>query len=784
MNAAEALNRFAEQTGAIMLFPYDLASARQANAVSGRYTLLEGLDLLLQDTGLSGGLTDKRVVNISRDGNKQRLAGEGVMSVQKVPLRRKITAIVASMFSVSAASGQNTEVGTQPLEEIIVTAQKREQRAVDIPMSISVLSRSEIERQGIENMVDVSFATPGIMVQEFGPGRQVIYMRGVGNRVGDSPLTSVYLDEIPVTAGSAGPGTTGTLDLQTADLERIEVLRGPQGTLYGVGAVSGTIRFVTAKPDLNQFGGSASLSALFTDGGDPSQKASIVFNAPVVEDTFGLRIVATVQNNGGWIDRREGGKSNINNTRLKNARIKGLWQISDNFDLTGTVIVHRNSDSDGGGLSHSDPDGTWLHPIDPLWESPFRNDYDLYNLTGTYDSGWATFLSSTSYFTSDSLYEYSYIAGPETLYSGYERISENEAIREAFSQEIRLASQSDSPVIWTVGAFYQDATQEGASSVIAEFAGVLSESSSQGRGESTSWATFGDVTYGLTDKLEIGAGVRYFKEEKKASGVSSEQSGDFSKTTWRATASYSVLSNWKAYMSASTGFRSGGFSTEGFPPYDPETLLSYELGTKVQTEDGKASVDLALFYGDYQDYLRQGYQFNPNNNGFLVAISNLGNVSIKGVDLSVSANVMEGLIIHLNGSYIDSTIDSLSSEASGSSLGEVGDPVDYIPRFSYAVGAEYGFHWGRNIPGYFGVNYSYRDRVSVIDRSITVPVMQSDEIRLLSARAGAEWDRWSIEMFGENLLNETGSFDPWVFWSNAVRNRPRTYGVQLGFDFY
>jgi hypothetical protein len=149
MNAAQALNRFAEQTGAIMLFPYDLASARQTHAVRGRYTLLEGLELLLRDTGLAGGLSDKRVVNISPSGDARRPGEDPPVQNQKLSLAQRISAFFTSLLAASAASGQQPDVQAQALEEIIVTATKRAESLQDVPVAVSALRAEDIAVRGL-----------------------------------------------------------------------------------------------------------------------------------------------------------------------------------------------------------------------------------------------------------------------------------------------------------------------------------------------------------------------------------------------------------------------------------------------------------------------------------------------------------------------------------------------------------------------------------------------------------------------------------------------------------
>src|SRR5687767_5992375 len=190
-----------------------------------------------------------------------------------------------------AVAGASTTVtcGAQELtvEEVIVTAQKREQRLVEVPVAITAMTGDEVQQKGLTNIQDIAFAVPGMALREDGPGSYQIFMRGLSNQYGSDALVGVYLDEAPLTL-------TGfdQLDSRPVDLERVEVLKGPQGTLYGQGSVAGAIRYITRSPDLNAFGGSIEAQESFISGGDSREVITGVLNAPIAKDKFGIRIVA------------------------------------------------------------------------------------------------------------------------------------------------------------------------------------------------------------------------------------------------------------------------------------------------------------------------------------------------------------------------------------------------------------------------------------------------------------------------------------------------------------
>src|SRR5688572_7631856 len=204
-----------------------------------------------------------------------------------------VSVLTLSLAALSHPAGSLAQEVT--LEEIIVTAQKREQRLIEVPVSITALSGQELEQRGLSSIQDISFAVPGMAMREDGPGSYTIFMRGLSNQYGSDALVGVYLDEAPLSL-------TGfdQLDSRALDLERVEVLKGPQGTLYGQGSVAGAIRYITKAPQLDEFGGSIEAQESFITDGDSHEVITGVLNAPIVKDVFGIRIAATLEEGGGW----------------------------------------------------------------------------------------------------------------------------------------------------------------------------------------------------------------------------------------------------------------------------------------------------------------------------------------------------------------------------------------------------------------------------------------------------------------------------------------------------
>ena len=325
-----------------------------------------------------------------------------------------------------------------------------------MPISISAISGEDLDRASIQNIADLSYAVPNLSAVEIGPGFQIVTIRGVGNTRGNSATVGIYLDEIPL---SSSP--LNSLDLHVVDLKQVEVLKGPQGTLYGQGSMGGTIRYITNDPSFDGVEGRMTLSGYDTHKGGWSEELTGFVNIPVIDDTLAFRVSATYKDKSGWIDQPAAGLEDINDSELSNIRIKGLWQATDELAIKGTVIRHRNN---YGAYS--------VVNTTPLKESNFQravfpdqpvqsgtSDYDLYNLTIAYDFDFATLISSSSKHEQETLGDNSqfidFTFGPAELLN-LGRFSNVKS----FTQDIRLTSNEGSGentlFDWTLGVFYND----------------------------------------------------------------------------------------------------------------------------------------------------------------------------------------------------------------------------------------------------------------------------------------------------------------------------------------
>ncbi|WP_129778248.1 TonB-dependent receptor [Peristeroidobacter soli] len=691
---------------------------------------------------------------------------------------KSTTLLISSMVAVLqplTGFGQNADNG---LEEVVVTAQKREERIIEVPIAIAVLDGQMLQDRGFTNIQDLAFAVPGLTMREDGPGSYTIFMRGLSNQYGTGALVGVYLDEAPISL-------TGfdQLDTRYHDMERVEVLKGPQGTLYGQGSVAGAIRYITKAPVLDRYEGTLGGSISSVSGGDERETINGAINLPLVADKFAIRIAAVAEQGGGWQDQPQAGIKDGNGQDVINARVRALWQVTDEFAINAKIIAHRNEIKLGQGYENADH--TVTVGVDRAWALvPKKYDYDLYDLTMTYDFGGFQLLSATTYIDHDNQYPYTTISGPQTTSAGFESSNERHVSAMQFAQEVRLTSTGDAALEWTLGAFYRDAKRyfyrDGLS---RSAAGLVTRSFFRQDDTYKSTSVFADAAYRITERFKLGAGVRYFVDDQTGSDGIYLESKSFHSTDPRVYASFKLSENVNMYGSVGKGFRSGGFNRgTTLPDYKPESLISYELGTKGSVLDRRLGFEVALFYSDYKDMLRRGLQFVPALNNLQSNTSNIGKVEVKGVEAGVTLQPASALTFYANAAYTDSEIKEVDALNSTSIAG---DPVDYVPELSYAVGGRVGFDVAA-LPSFIRVDYNYRDAVTYIDRTSFLPQyipQTSDAIGLLDASVGVTWNAATVELFGTNLTNENKWIDPYYNWNNANRTRPRVVGVRVNYEF-
>ncbi len=701
-------------------------------------------------------------------------------------------ALAASPAMAQAAA----KAGEVDLTEIVVTAQKREQNLIDVPLAIQAFSGKQLEEQGTKELNDLIESIPGASsVSRTAPGFETIQIRGIASGTTGDATVGYYVDDVPFSV----PNLQLAPPSRLFDLQRVEVLRGPQGTLYGQGAMGGTIRMVTAAPDYENVLGRAQIEGSTTAGGEGSYAIDGVFNVPIAPGTAALRVSGGYERVGGFADiARANGTSfdvtrrNVNDTESWNIRGKlgikasdnvsielGAWRVENTLDFRNTMDTpDRYNDTTG-------PD-----------DRPNYIKTTLTLLSGVVnaDLGGAKLTSSTSYIDSLLDFDASFLYSP-LFGSGYLR-NDSSFRTTAFTQELRLASTGKGPFNWLVGGYYSNGRVRSdiCLGLIVPCAAPFPpfNINSTGRLKTEAFAIFGELSYALFDeKLTATVGGRYFEDKRQTIGfdrytnaATPPQGDTFNTFNPRFNLSYKVSDDFLIYGNVAKGFRSGSFQTPGqaaaasaalgvtIPTaIQPDKVWSYEIGAKGKFADGLITIDAALYQIDWTDI-----QLQTTING-VATLSNGGNARSRGVDLGLIIRPVRGLQFQAVGNVNETEFTSVLPAIVALNPGAAaGSRIPNVPETSLSLSASYGWNFGSSdIKGSFAGGYTFRD--NQLDSTGLV----SDKLNEFNLRAGIEKDGWKFVVFGENLGNTRVAL---VRGALGIQpNFPRKIGARFSIDF-
>lgn len=699
--------------------------------------------------------------------------------------------------------------------EIVVTAQRREERLQDTPIAITALSGKQLADLGIDTPSELAGQTPGLKVLSiFGEGTNpTFFMRGIGlldfGDVTETPV-AVNLDGVYL-------GTQAAQAAPVFDVERVEVLKGPQGTLYGRNSTGGVINIISAAPTYN-LEGHISVQA----GSYGQRLMEGALSGPIGE---GIRARVSVRRNSdnGWQRSLTTGIDGFGRTDIWSARGQLALDLSDRDTLllrmdyaenNGTAVLYPLT-----GLLEDDlitpcaPDRAASNlcfnqagergvrnPRVGLSEEPrLRNKLEFVLGTATYehDFGGAALTSITALQTAEKLYEED--ADAAAIVGG---LTEYRLEARQFSQELRLAGGDPTSLAWIVGAYYFEEKRD--SSVSAPeaafdfgipFFGTLAHQRTR------STALFGQVDFALAPQLTATIGGRYTADRKSIWVVTPDFLPEERRQTKDSKLTGRLSLNWKpndqtlVYASASTGFKAGGFNAnfvfdpDTIEPVSPETITSYEVGLKSELFGGGLRFNGALFYYDYRDI--QAVALDNVMGRSVTRLISLGNAEVFGFDGDLTWVPTKAARISIGLGLLDSELHSSALSPSPFPPGTIpvdGNPLPMAPSVSLNASVEYTFELAQAGSLTAQLDGNWRDAFSFTATGSREPTERSNGYGLLNARL--RWqdkkERLSAEVFVENLTNETYLlFNANVFPDTAVGawGKPRTWGVRLQADF-
>ncbi len=606
-----------------------------------------------------------------------------------------------------AAAGDASGTGDAGLEQITITAQKYSSTVQNTPISISALSGEQLEAAGITHVDQVLEDVPGLSMRYGGPGEVEYEARGLASTGGASPTVGFYLDEIPLSPPALSQVGKVVIDPDLYDVSRIEVLRGPQGTLYGSGSMGGTIRIITNKPELNFFDASAQGTVSGTEGGGANGGGDLMLNLPIGE-TLALRLVGSDSYRSGWIDRivvspyptgltpattfpiqdapSQTVYPDVNTETLGGGRATLLWQPSEDLSVL-TTVMYQHLRMGGYDTFDSPPGPADLAHYEafPIRE-PLIDYAKIYSLTVTDHLGFADLTSATAFWdrrqTQDEdaswsiYYSNGLTAGPAFLPIPYYEIDPSHQ----FSEELRLSSRGSDRLHWVTGAFLSDlhstwieagSNPQNTLNPLGVYFDAINPY------EVKQLALFADGTWQIARQWSFSTGLRWYRyasrqiEDEWGYDAPSPLPPAVEPVTKAAERgfnprfdlSYSPSDELTTYLSASKGFRPGGanlvFPPPGEPPYcspaplsfGPDSVWDYELGEKARLLGGWLTVNSDVYYIRWNDIqqallLGCGYEYN----------SNAGNGRSLGPELEINAKLSEEWAVSASGAYTDSKI--------------------------------------------------------------------------------------------------------------------------------
>ena len=625
-----------------------------------------------------------------------------------------------------AAQASTAEVAEGQL--IVVTAQKREERLIDVPQSVSVVSGESLENQHAQRLSDYLTRIPSANIVESQAGQSRIVLRGI-NAGGVGATVATYIDETPFgSATSLANGGVLAPDLDPFELERIEVLRGPQGTLYGANSLGGLVKYVTVEPNTRAIGAAGELGVEDLAHGSTGWWARAAGNVPLSNDAA-FRVSGFYRKDPGYIDDALIG-SNVNDGETYGGRFSVLVRPTQELRIRGSVLLQNISSN---GTNTVDVDPVDLKPVlgrlehSRLIEEWNEVDYRLYNATIDYDFGPVSLTSSTSYGTldQDGVFDGSGVYGPILTFifgTPLGAAVDQGMDQKRFTQEVRLASNSNDVLEWTIGGFYtrekNRLTQNlfGIDGIDGETVPsldglILVDLPSKYR----EVAGFANATWHISPMFDLTAGARYSANKQSVvqntdgqlAGGATAFEGDSSDNvfTYSIAPTLKLGSNTRIYARIAKGYRPGGpnavspLAPEGVPrQFGPDTTINYEIGVKTQTHDGRLSAEISAFLVNWKNIqlLAQVEGFGVNTNG--------GSARSKGVEATIDFRPVRNLTLYANGAYVDAYLTKDTPALVG---GLEGDPLPYNPKWRSTIGAEYEHPLSATVTGRAGISWQY-----------------------------------------------------------------------------
>jgi iron complex outermembrane recepter protein len=733
-------------------------------------------------------------------------------STLRLAILASLSAIGPFLAQESRAADAVAPADSDALETIVVTAEKREEALKDVPMSVTALTGSSLDKLQDREFSDYAARVPGLSLVSGEGGLTRLTLRGQ-NAGGDGSTVAVYLDESPFGSSTALlNGSVLSGDFDTWDLQRIEVLRGPQGTLYGANSEGGLLKFVTVAPVLGSFSGAAEVTGESVDHGGKGGDVRAVLNLPL-GDKVAFRISGFDQDVPGYIDDPLSGRSDLNDGHKYGGRASLLAAPTEDLSIRLTASSQQ---SKYNGSNSVDINPVTLQPShgdltqERLVPEPSSFKYENYNATINWNAGPFSILSATSYgiLNSDTVRDATNVllqppltfTYGEALGSGV--VLDNSADLQKFTQELRLSSAASDRLEWQVGGYFTRETgllDQHLNAFMNPGGGSLGNLELLTLASTyKEWAGFGNLTYHFNSQFDIQAGGRWSTNEQTGTQtVSGPLAGptpiEFSTPSKGHVFTYSLAPRWHMdadtmmYARLATGFRPGGPNVlpPGLPAgvpleYGSDKTTNIELGIRSTQLDGLLSIDVAAFHIDWTDI-----QLLQLVNGVTVN-ANGGKARSQGLEWTFGYMPLHGLTLSWTGAYTNAKLTEPVPVLNAVS----GDPLPYVPKWSTSLDGEYDWVAFADYKGFVGGTWSYVGTRST-DFGSSVDTLEQVELpsyNTYAARLGLDNNHYRITLYGKNLGDSRGITSYSSANAPGLQGmmgviQPRTIGVTLSAKF-
>jgi outer membrane receptor protein involved in Fe transport len=771
----------------------------------------------------------------TKSGGLTHVVGQPEVRHESNRIAREVKAILFAALAVAGGTAGAQEAGVSGIEEVVVTATRREQSFRDVPMAVSALDSQRLQDTGVTEFNDIQSQVPSFEIEaNTNPFTTSLRIRGMGNLANIpnfEPAVGLFVD-------GAYRSRSGVAMGDLLDVERIEILRGPQSVLYPKNVTAGLVNVITQRPtdDFSAWGGASfgNLNYWQLQGG---------INGALADGVRGRLAAVTSDRDGSFNDTVNGTKSG----GFARTAFRGQLEF-DIGDRANLRLIAGYSDKDGDCCS---PDvlpgavstrflGLLGRPVDSdpfnrrtTYSDPYRFEGDQYDLLAdfSYDFDWAVLTSTTSY---DHFSVESQIDSEQSAFTAAVFLDRQDS--DALGQEFRLTSQGDGPISWMTGAYYydNDFTRGSLSPnepilvlgpdivpLPAPFNGAAGDQSSfRSLNDTRHWSLFGQLDWQATERTKLSAGLRYIDEKKSIdvrsnylvaalpslalnttvpTPVVAERSMDG--LAWNLSALFDVAADTTVYATVSEGYKAGGYNgdwdasgalTAAKREFDDESVLNLEAGLKSRFWDGQATLNLSVFRSEFDDFQNASFL------GLNFLVRNAESVVTQGIELDGSVRPVTGLTIDYAIAYLDAEYDKFTrgacyfgrtpTNAAERTCDLSGETLPNAPTWRSNLGAQFEQPLATGT-GFLRADWSYSSELNV-DTALD-PRAEQGSYSLLSARLGWRNDRYSVSVWGDNLTDETvmtaagpqtifGGIDGGL---QIYLNESRTYGVTMDVRF-